>query len=160
MMLCCSAQMLKQAGDSSTAASSASRCIKAPKKVRRPPLTSQHKEPNLGPDLLESSDWLFEAHGKSLQQTDSELPPRAGAVELDASNPKGTEELERNLSLHGCPDELHEDITETIKERWDVLRKQGLRRHICGFTFNIDTGDSPPACCRQPRCGPHESKVM
>jgi hypothetical protein len=70
------------------------------------------------------------------------------------------EELERNLSLKGCPDQLHEDIKQTIKDYWDVFCEQGLRCHIRGFTFSIDTGDSLTVCCRQPKYGPHESKIM
>jgi hypothetical protein len=60
----------------STVASGAPKCIAAPKKVYRPPLTSNYKEPNLGPDLLENSKWIFEEKGKSLRQTTDELPPR------------------------------------------------------------------------------------
>ena len=144
----------------STAASGAPKCIAAPKKVYRPPLTSNYKEPNLGPDLLENSEWIFEEHGKSLRQTADELPPRVDVIEFDLSNPGDMEELERNLSLEGCPVQLHDDIKQTIKDYWDVFCEQGLRRHIRGFTFSIDTGDTPPVCCRQPRYGPHEAKIM
>jgi hypothetical protein len=43
--------------------------ISTPKKIYWPPLAPLYKAPDLGPDLLENSDWIFEDHGRSLLQT-------------------------------------------------------------------------------------------
>ena len=34
-----------------------------------------------------------------------------------------------------------------------------MRRTIRGFSFQIDTDNHPPICCKPPRCGPNESEV-
>jgi len=41
-----------------------------------------------------------------------------------------------------------------------VFCEKGLRWPIRGFTFSIDTGNSPPVCCRPPWYGPFETKIM
>ena len=35
-----------------------------------------------------------------------------------------------------------------------------MKTPVRGFKFNIDTGDTPPICCKVPRYGPFESKAM
>ena len=56
--------------------------------------------------------------------------------------------------------EIKETISYLIKENWDCFAKRGTRRPILGYKFGIDTGDSKPVCCLQPRYGVHESKVI
>lgn len=138
------------------------RPVEVPRKVYRPPLTSMYKEPSLGPDLLENSEWTFESFGNALLHQKDELPPRANdgfdVIAFDLSTDH--DELDRNLSLDGCPEHLHKHIVQTVKDYWDVFCQKGLRRPIRGFQFHIDTGDSPPVCVRTPRYGPYESKEM
>eukprot|EP00957_Ditylum_brightwellii_P162102 12341306-Ditylum_brightwellii.AAC.1 len=47
-----------------------------------------------------------------------------------------------------------------MKEYWEVFCKRELRNPIRGFSFQIDTGNSKPVCCKQPSYRPKESKVM
>ena len=132
--------------------------LDTPRKAYRPPLSSLYHEPELGPDLLEGSDWIYEHHGKSLRQATADLPPRADIIEFDTNTDDA--ELMRNLSLKGCPENLHQSIVDVIKEYWDVFCQRGLRRPIRGFSFQIDTGNTPPVCCRSPRYGQKETPII
>eukprot|EP00957_Ditylum_brightwellii_P141604 10787859-Ditylum_brightwellii.AAC.2 len=69
-------------------------------------------------------------------------------------------ELEEGLQLRGCLVELHGDIKEMVTKHWDVFCGEGLRKPIRGFSFQVDTGNSKPVCCKPPRYAHHESKVM
>ena len=71
-----------------------------------------------------------------------------------------SKELEKNLKLQGCPKELQGKVKEVVADYWYVFCEEGFHRPIRGFSFQIDTGDHPPICCKQPRYGPHESEVM
>ena len=51
-------------------------------------------------------------------------------------------------------------LVSTIHEYWDCFYDGGVVRPILGFDFRIDTGSSAPVCCRQPRYGIFESKIM
>jgi hypothetical protein len=47
-----------------------------------------------------------------------------------------------------------------IKAHWDCFLKEGMKRHILGYEFAINTGKTQPVCCKQPQYGPHEAGVM
>ena len=47
-----------------------------------------------------------------------------------------------------------------IIDKWDGFDKSGMKRHIRGYEFSIDIGTSKPICCKQPRYGPHEARVI
>ena len=70
-------------------------------------------------------------------------------------------EFENNsrIKINVLP-EIKETISDLIKANWDCFTKRGTRRPILGYEFGIDTGDSKPACCLQPRYDVHESKVI
>eukprot|EP00957_Ditylum_brightwellii_P152652 11619605-Ditylum_brightwellii.AAC.1 len=131
--------------------------IAVPRKVYRPKPTSAYREPNLGEDLLDGV-WVQGDLGKSLKEDVRELQPRDDVAEFDTANDAA--ELERGLQLSGCPEELHGDIKEMVVKYWDVFCGEGLRKPIRGFSFQVDTGNSKPVCCKPPRYGHHESKVM
>ena len=42
----------------------------------------------------------------------------------------------------------------------DVFLKYGFRWPIQGFSFQIDTDNNPPICCKPPRYVPGETEVM
>jgi hypothetical protein len=132
--------------------------IIAPSKIYRPGLPSLYRDPPLGDDLLDDSDWIYKENGKSLRKAKTELPPRDDIIEFDT--PRDSAELMKNLKLYGCPVELHGQIKSTVVEFWDVFTSAGLRSPIRGYTFEIDTGDSPPVCCKTPRYGYHETQVI
>ena len=91
---------------------------------------------------------MFEEGGKALKKTIKELPPRDDIVLFDAE--RDTSELERNINLEGCPEWLQPEVINLVKEYWDVFCEEGLKNPIRGFSFQIDTGDSPPVCCKTP----------
>ena len=62
-------------------------------------------------------------------------------------------QLDKNFPTSPCPMEHQESITAIIKEFWDVFDKAGLRNPICGYHFNINTGDVKPICCKTPVYG-------
>ena len=47
-----------------------------------------------------------------------------------------------------------------IAEYWDVVCEDGFLQPIRGFSFQIDTGNHQPICCKLPRYGPLESKFI
>jgi len=132
--------------------------IKTPPKMYRPPLPSLYQEPVLGSDLNDGMEWMFQDGGKALKRTVKELLPRDDVVLFDAK--KNTAELEKNLCLDGCPEELKPEVISLVKEYWDVFCKEGLKNPIRGFSFQIDMGDSPPVCCKTPRYGPHKALTI
>ena len=51
-------------------------------------------------------------------------------------------------------------ILRIIRDNWDAFDEQGVNRPVIDYEFCIDTGGSPPVCCRFQKYGIHESKVM
>eukprot|EP00957_Ditylum_brightwellii_P202439 15330188-Ditylum_brightwellii.AAC.1 len=131
--------------------------IEAPTKIYRPKPQSMYREPDLGPDLLDGV-WVQEELGKSLKRQPEELPERNDIATFDCR--ADMKELTEGLKLEGCPEELHGPITNLVKEYWDVFCADGLRKPIRGFSFQVDTGNSQPVCCKTPRYGPRESQVI
>ena len=52
------------------------------------------------------------------------------------------------------------EIVQLVEAHWDVFAEGGLRKPIRGFEFQVDTGTSKPVCCKVPRYGKNEAKVM
>ena len=55
---------------------------------------------------------------------------------------------------------IKQSIFTIINDNWDSFYEEGASRPMFNFEFYIDTGDSNPACCRQPSYGIHERKNM
>jgi hypothetical protein len=51
-------------------------------------------------------------------------------------------------------------IVAIIESHWDCFYSAGVQFPILHFEFAIDTGASPPVCCKKPHYGPHESKII
>ena len=51
-------------------------------------------------------------------------------------------------------------MEKLIKQFWDVFAEEGVRNHIRGALFHVDTGEIKPVCCKSPRYGPHETRVI
>ena len=132
--------------------------IRTGRKIYRPSLLSTYREPELSEDLNDRMEWVFRDYGRSLKRTKEPLPPREDIVEFEVGT--DSKELEKNLKLQGCPKELQGKVKEVVADYWDVFCEEGFRRPMRGFSFQIDTGDHPPICCKQPRYGPHESEIM
>ena len=132
--------------------------ITMPPKVYRPHLPSVYIEPDLAPDILDGMELLYKDYGKSLRKQKKPLPPRDDIIVFD---PKlHQEELEKNLKWGECPAKQRHKILKLIKKFWDVFTPEGLRRHIRGYQCRIDTGHVAPICCKVPRYGPHEARII
>ena len=131
--------------------------IRVERKPYRTPLPSKYKEPEL-PDVLEDSDWIYRDFGKSLAKQREELPPRDDIIEFNEE--RDLAELMQNIKLDGCPEELKPKVIETVKDFWDVFATEGLRKHIRGHEFHVDTANVAPVDCGPPRYGPQESRII
>jgi hypothetical protein len=101
---------------------------------------------------------IFKEHGRSIRQAADPLPPRTDAIKFNPSVHQA--EFDRNIRWGSCPVEHRDKITDLVRRHWDCFAEDGLRKHIRGFSCRIDTGDIKPVCCKSPRYGPHESKVI
>ena len=131
-----------------------------PPKIYRAPLPSLYIEPDLAPDVLDGMELLYKDYGKSLRKKKTPLPPRDPADILKFDPKLHQKEFDENIKWGDCPMEHRPRITKLIQEYWDIFSRDGLRKHIRGYECRIDTGDIMPICCKVPRYGPHESKVI
>ena len=70
---------------------------------------------------------------------------------------------EFDTDFHINPDidsETRTTIVHTIQKYWDCFYSAGVWKPILDFEFCIDTGSSPPVCCRKPHYGPHETRII
>ena len=128
------------------------------KRPWRPQVTSEYQEPECFPDPLSDMHIIFQDYGKSLWCTKSPLPPRDDIIKFIPTQHE--EEIKRNLQWRECPDRLRPEVESIIKTYWDVFAEEGVRKNIRGVQFNVDTGQIKPVCCKPPRYGPHESRVI
>ena len=132
--------------------------IETDRKVWRPSLPSRYIEPDPGPDLLDGMELIFKDYGKSLRKATAEIPARADILYFNEE--RHAEELRKNIRWSDCPEEHRATFENLIHKYWDVFAEEGLRRPILGYECRVDTGDVSPVCCKPPRYGPHESKIM
>ena len=132
--------------------------VKMPKRVYRPKVLNQHIEPEYAPEAFDHVDVLFPDHGHAIHKQKDTLPPRDDIILWNPD--KHEKEFNANIQWRDCPEEYRPSLTALIKEFWDVFDEGGFCRHIRGFAFHIDTGNSDPVCCKAPRYGPHESRVL
>ena len=132
--------------------------VETARRVWRPQVTSEYKEPDCIPDATSDLEVLYKEYGKPLWTTKSTLPPRTDIIKFVPTQHNA--ELKRNLQLHITPAKLQPIIEDLIKEYWDVFAEEGVRRNIRGALFHVDTGEIKPVCCKPPRYGPHESRVI
>ena len=129
-----------------------------PPKIYRPKLPSTYVEPDLAPDVLDGMELLYKDHGKSFRKKKTPLPPRDDIIIFDPKLHQET--LEQNLKWGDCPQLHRPKILTLIRKYWDVFTPEGLWRHIRGYECRIDTGDVAPICCKIPRYGPHEARII
>ena len=51
-------------------------------------------------------------------------------------------------------------IRHLVIKYWDYFCAEGAKRTILDYEFAIDTGASPPICCRNPTYGPHKKSII
>ena len=132
--------------------------VQVAKRAYRPKVRTVYEEPE---ELLDTSgdiDWLFEEHGTTLIHSKAELPPRDDLIRYDPVT-RGPE-LDKNIQWRDCPSLLRPILREIIEKFYDVFSPDGMQKPIRGFEFNIDTGAVVPLCCKPPRYGPHEERVI
>ena len=145
------AQQRRAAGDTSNP-------VETSKRIWRPQVTSEYKEPDCIPDPLGDMEILYKDYGKPLWINKTVLPPRDDVIQYCPT--KHNPELARNLQWRDCPDEHKPTMEQLIKQFWDVFAEEGVRNHIRGALFHVDTGEIKPVCCKPPRYGPHETRVI
>ena len=123
----------------------------------RPKLKSVYIEPNVEPED-DGLEFFYQEHGKALFKPKMQLPPREDVMKY--SEEKDKAEFDKSIQWGDCPEDLRPRLEEIIKKYWDVFAVAGLKDPIRGFQFTIDTGNSPPVCCKLPRYGPHESRII
>jgi hypothetical protein len=112
------------------------------KRVWRPQVTSDYKEPDCIPDELSDLEVLYKDFGKPLWANKKPLPPRDDLIAFDKEKHK--EEFDSNINWGECPLDLREEISGIIKEFWDVFAEEGVRKNIRGIKFHVDTGSVTP----------------
>jgi hypothetical protein len=132
--------------------------VTVPKRIWRPQVKSVYLETPTALDPSENLDWLFQEHGETAITNTNTLPPRDDIIEYDPA--RYSQEFNANIQWRDCPPEHQAVIESIIKQYWDVFCQDGMQKHIRGFQYSIDTGTSAPICCKPPRYGPHESRVI
>ena len=135
-----------------------SKPVQTDRRIWRPQVTSQYKEPDCIPDPMGELEVLYGDHGKPLWANKQELPPRDDLISFD--DQRHQEELQKNLQWKDCPEKYRTEIKSIILDFWDVFAEEGVRNPIRGAYFHVDTGEVAPVCVKPPRYGPHETRVI
>ena len=103
---------------------------------------------------------MFKSLGKSIKRTQNvSHRPRSDLIIWDKLIDNA--ELVRDFHIGQDIDAtIRQSIITIIQDNWDSFCERGVSRPMLDFEFCIDTGNSPPVCCRQPVYGFHESKIM
>jgi hypothetical protein len=130
------------------------------KRPYRPKPLSQYEEPAYLPDDDDTLEVLYRSGGVAVSKTKTEVEERDPASIIRYDETKHATELQKSIQWEDCPNELRPCMSELIKRYWDVFAQEGLKNHIRGFECHIDTGNAQPVCCKIPRYGPHEARVI
>ena len=134
--------------------------IEVPIKVWRPKMENRYKPLEYSTDI---DDGMFDYthYGKTVYKprTDWTNHRRTDLISYNPASDKAELEQGLRISPRVSPDTRTRIIT-LIQKYWDCFAKIGCRRTIIGYEFAIDTGSSPPVCCRKPQYGPRESAVI
>ena len=106
--------------------------------------------------------FLFPSYGSTIRRTISLPPPITTKLDLIIWKERiHQSQLDKYLHLSTNIDPTVSDtILRVIRDHWDAFDEKGVNRPVIGYEFCVDTGGSPPVCCRLPKYGIHESKVM
>ena len=130
------------------------------KRPYRPKPLSQYEEPAYLPDDDDTLEVLYRSGGVAISKAKAEVAERDQASIIKYDEAKHATELQKSIQWDDCPEERRSCIRELIKQHWDVFAQEGLKNHIRGFECHIDTGNAQPVCCKIPRYGPHEARVI
>jgi hypothetical protein len=135
-----------------------SKPVEVERRIWRAPVKSQYVEPEMELDPSEELDYMFVNAGKTVLKSKKILEPRDDIIVFSPERHQHV--FEKLIQWRDCPVEHRPVIEAIINDFWDVFDPSGALRPIRRYLFNIDTGNHPPVCCKPPRYGPHESKVM
>jgi hypothetical protein len=133
--------------------------IDVPPKIWRPKPVDRYIPIDYSDDLDESV-FLFERYGRALSCPPVPHLNERTDIHLWDSN-RDQAEFEKHFIID--PDAappIRAAIVDIIQSHWDCFYSEGVRQPILHFEFCIDTGGSPPVCCRKPHYGPHEGKII
>ena len=102
------------------------RPVETSRKIWRPQVTSEYKEPDCIPDPTSDLEILFKDYGKPLWINKTKLPPRDDIIKYIPT--KHDSEIKRNLQWADCPSEHRPTIENLVKEYWDVFAEEGVRK--------------------------------
>jgi hypothetical protein len=112
-------------------------------------MQSEYKEPDMIDQELEHLELLYKDYGTAAMGQKTILTERDPTDITLFNAQKHGDELKKNLNLEGCPTNLHNMVTELIKQFWDAFAEEGMMKTIRGVKFHIDTGKAVPICCKQ-----------
>jgi hypothetical protein len=135
--------------------------IDVPPKIWRPKPIDQYIPLDYSNDI-DDNVFEFEQYGKAFCH-----PAEPFSIGRDAADiqhwdrDRDFAEFEKNFVIGADADPVVKaSIIAIIERNWDCFYKAGVKKPILHFEFAIDTGGSPPVCCKKPRYGPHESKII
>jgi hypothetical protein len=133
--------------------------IDVPPKIWRPKPVDRYIPIDYSDDLDESV-FLFERYGRALRcPLVPHLNERTDIHLWDSTRDQA--EFEKNFVIDpNAAPPIRAAIVDIIQSHWDCFYSEGVRQPILHFEFCIDTGGSPPVCCRKPHYGPHEGKII
>ena len=135
-----------------------SHVIDVPRKKNLKRIISQF-EPETVYDDVDEGVFIFKQYGRAIFRS----KPWEPGVRTDVIhfNKKQDIRLLNNLKIRkSAPEPAKKMITDLIIAYWDCFVEEGIKRPILGFEFAIDTGKHTPVCCKKPRYGPHETKII
>ena len=132
--------------------------ISIPKKVHRPKVVSQFESIPSYSDVDEGY-FLHELFGKEVFRPDNrDTSVRNDIIVYDqVKHKKALDSLIIGPITTSLVRAKNIDI---ITLYWDMYAPEGIKRHILGYEFKIDTGISKGVCCRQPSYGHYKGEII
>ena len=104
--------------------------------------------------------YTFKSYGKTMKRAESWTPWHRSDI-IPWNFPLCQHELDDNFNIDSLTDDFTRNaVLQIIKDNWDSFCEVGVARSILDFEFCIGTRNSKAICCRQPKYGVHEAKIM
>jgi hypothetical protein len=133
--------------------------IDVPPKIWRPKPVDRYIPVDYSNDIDESV-FEFEQYGKAICHPPEPFTNVRTDIHL-WDRERDLPEFTKNFNISPDVDPaIRTAIVDIIESHWDCFYGAGVKFPILYFEFAIDTGASPPVCCKKPRYGPHESKII
>ena len=110
-------------------------------------------------DDVDDGVFIFKQYGNAIFRSAPWEPgARNDIIHFDPE--KDTQRLDTLKIRASAPAPAQDMVRKLVTVYWDCFAEEGIKRPILGFEFAIDTGKHTPVCCKKPRYGPHESKII